>query len=70
MKTKWCWVAKETNRGWKLKLCIGNRDLKIVNPNKKYFKSTKAVENFCDSICNSDGKIVFVHLKNTRYPEK
>jgi len=22
---KWCWVATETKRGWRLKLCIGNK---------------------------------------------
>ena len=22
---KWCWVATETKRGWRLKLCIGER---------------------------------------------
>lgn len=64
---KWCWIATEVKGGWKLKLCIGNVYFKSQG---HIIKSMKAVENFTNVVGNSDGKVVFIHLKNTKYPVK
>lgn len=52
---KWCWVATETRKGWRLKLAYGSKDYKLVG----FVSSQKeAIE-----ITGKRGKIVFVHLK-------
>lgn len=65
---KWCWLATEVKGGWKLKLEIGKHTFKPV-PNE-VFKTIKGVENFANSFVPSDGKIVFIQLKNTKFPTK
>ena len=67
-KSKWCWLATEVKGGWKLKLEIGKYTFKPV-PNE-IFKTVKATENFANSFIQSDGKMVFIHLKNTKFPTK
>lgn len=61
---KWCWLAKETKNGWKLSLEIANTTLK----SNVTFKTIKAVEKYANVFTPSVGKIVFIHLKNTKYP--
>ena len=65
---KWCWLARETKKGWRLSLEIGNHTMKT--PSNLIFKTVKAVESFANSITDADGKIVFIHLRNTKYPVK
>lgn len=67
-KARWCWVATEIKEGLRLKLCIGNLDF-LSRPGR-VFKSMKAVENFTSSLTDSEGKIVFVLLKDSRFPIK
>ena len=68
MKTKWCWLAKETSKGWRLSLEIGKHTMKT--PSNLVFKTVKAAERFAESCTNADGKIVFIHLKDTKFPVK
>jgi len=63
---KWCWVAKETKKGWRLSLEIG-KDTMRTSP-QIIFKTVKAVEVYANSFIPSDGKIAFIHLKNTKFP--
>lgn len=62
-KYKWCWVAREVKNGWKLSLSVGSQDFKL---NKAIFTSIEEIETLTDT----SGKVVFVHLKNTKYPIK
>jgi len=60
-KYKWCWVAKEVLGGWKVSL----------ECNKESFKLPKAIFTTMEEVnmvCN--GNVVFIHLKNTKYPIK
>ena len=61
-KYKWCWVAIEVKDGWKLNLSVGSSDFKL---NGAIFTSIEEVENIFGK-----SKIVFIHLKNTKYPIK
>ncbi len=65
---KWCWLAREVKGGWKLRLCIGKHDF-IPKPND-IFKTVKAVESFADSFIPSNGKIIFIHLKDSKFAVK
>lgn len=59
MKTinkKWCWLATETKKGWRLKLCYGLRDFNVVG-----FIVKDITEII--TMTGRKGKIVFVHLK-------
>lgn len=64
-KQKWCWIAREVKGGWVINLCIGKIDLKPHT--RKVFKTIKHVENFANSVIESSGKIVFIHLKNSKF---
>lgn len=66
--TQWCWLAREVKDGWKVTLEIGKYTF-IPNP-KEVYKTVKAVEKFANSFLPSDGKIVYMHLKNTKFPIK
>lgn len=57
-KYKWCWVATETKSGWRLKLSIGAGEYKLVGA---VFSTIEEVEKITNG---TDGKIVFIHLKN------
>lgn len=60
---KWCWLAIEVKGGWRLKLCYGSKDFKLVGA---IFKTVEEIE----TIIETENKIVFVHLKDTKYPMK
>lgn len=57
MKAKWCWVATETRKGWRLKLCIGPKDYPLRG---LLFESANDVAKVATS------KVVFVHLKERK----
>lgn len=63
---KWAWVAFEVKGGWRLKLYIGTTIL-TPKPNR-IFKTMEAVENFSNAFELKKGHLVFIHLKNTKYP--
>lgn len=65
-KQKWCWLAREVKGGWRLSLEIGKYTYK-PNPND-IFKTTQLVESFANVF--GKGKIVFIHLKDSKYPTK
>ena len=52
---KYCWLAKEFKRGWKLGLCLGNLD--PIWLTATYFIGEQGVKNILK------GNIVFVHMK-------
>ena len=60
MKTtaKWCWVARETRKGWRLGLCVGNAPSRYLD----YW--------FCDpkdiSRVLRNGKTVFVEMADAQ----
>lgn len=60
---KWCWVAKEVKDGWKLSLFCNNIEHKV---GKALFTKMEEIE----MITTSKGKIVFIHLKDSKYPIK
>lgn len=62
MKTtkKWCFVAKEVKGGWRLKLAYGSKDYPIRGI---IFKKMEEIQQL-----THDGKVVFIHLKNSKYP--
>lgn len=60
---KWCWVATEVKGGWRLKLAYGPKDYNLKG---LILKSYEAVEE----ITGTKGKVVFVHLKNSKFPIK
>lgn len=51
---KWCWVATETKKGWRLKLAYGSKDYNLKGLLLKYSEIILITHN---------EKIVFVHLK-------
>lgn len=55
---KWCWLATETKKGWRLKLALGNKDYNLVGA---LFESEKDIKKIARS-----GKIVFIHLKDAK----
>ena len=57
-KYKWCWLSTETKQGWRLKLSAGSKNYNLVGA---VFSSIEEVEKV---INGTDGKIVFIHLKN------
>ena len=59
---KWCFVAKEVKGGWRLKLAYGSKDYSVRGI---IFKKMEDIEQL-----THDGKVVFIHLKNSRYPER
>ena len=59
---KWCWLATEVRGGWRLKLVVGNNEFVV----KGLILGQKDIIN----ITGKRGKIVFLHLKNTKYPIK
>lgn len=64
MKQKFCWVARETRTGWRLKVCIGPND---------YLLSGFLAKNPDEVKKLLKGNIVFVHVakqKNRRSHEK
>ena len=54
MKYKFCWLAREYKRGWRLGLCMGNKKPLYIPIWFSTLKDTKKVLK---------GNIVFVHLK-------
>lgn len=64
MKTskKWCFVAREVKGGWRLKLAYGSSDYPVSGA---VFKKMEEIEQL-----THDGKVVFIHLKNSKYPVK
>ena len=62
IKKKWCWVAKEVKGGWRLKLAYGSKD---YNLSGLVLNMKQIIQ-----VTGKRGKIVFVHLKNTKYPVK
>ena len=62
---KWCWVAKETRYGWKVKFaCNGSeKDFPLSGI---ILTSIEEVE----TIFGDSGKVVFIHLKNSKYDIK
>ena len=58
--TKWCFVAKEVKGGWRLKLAYGAKDYPLSGA---IFKEMEEVEQL-----THDGKVVFLHLRNSKYP--
>lgn len=72
---KWCFVATEVKGGWRLKLVIGDLEMKAKHGRKggykeRLFKTVKSVENFANAFVPADGKIVFVHLKESKFKAK
>lgn len=65
---KWAWVAFEVKGGWRLKLYIGTTIL-TPKPNR-IFKTIEAIENFANAFELKKGHLVFIHLKNTKYPRE
>lgn len=59
---KWCFVAREVKGGWRLKLAYGSKDYPVRGV---VFRKIEEVERL-----THDGKVVFIHLKNSKYPEK
>lgn len=60
--TKWCFVAKEVKEGWRLKLAYGAKDYPVRGIT---FKTVEEIEQL-----THDGKVVFVHLKDSKFQEK
>ena len=52
MKQKFCWLAKQYKRGWRLGLCIGNKKTEYVNV---WFSCEKDIKKVVS------GNIVFIH---------
>lgn len=59
---KWCFVAKEVKGGWRLKLAYGSKDHPVRGI---VFNKMEEVEQL-----THDGKVVFIHLKDSKYPER
>ena len=59
MKKKWRWMARESKKGWRLGLCIGNDKPRYI---KFWFKDKQDIVN----ITTTKNKIVFVYLANTK----
>lgn len=53
-KQKWCWVATQTKDGWRLKIAIGNKDIRLEGLLLVSVEEVKKV---------AKGNIVFVHKK-------
>lgn len=59
---KWCWVATEVKEGWRLKLMYGSKDYNLSG-------LVLSMEQIIQ-VTGKRGKVVFIHLKNTKYPVK
>lgn len=55
------WVATEAKGGWRLKITVGSRTYKLKG---LLIKKTEDVSALLG------GTVVFVHLKNSKYPKK
>lgn len=55
MEEKYCWLSKQTKKGYRLALCIGNK--------KQFNLKGLIIKNEDDVKKILDGSIVFVHLK-------
>jgi hypothetical protein len=55
MASKWCWIAKEYRKGWRIGLCLGNDDPIYL---RVWFADEQEVKKVLK------GKIVFVYLAN------
>ncbi|MBU2025170.1 MAG: hypothetical protein ABIC19_00555 [Patescibacteria group bacterium] len=55
MKTKFCWVATQTKKGWRIKLCTNQKDFNVRG---LLVKSENDIEKILKA------GIVFVHLKD------
>lgn len=53
-KHKWCWLAKEYKKGWRLGLCIGNQKTKWL---PFWFYSEDDISKVV-----KDNKTVYIHL--------
>lgn len=53
---KWCWVATETNKGWRVRLAYGSKNYNVVG----LILSQKEIIK----VTGKRGEIVFIHLKN------
>lgn len=62
-KYKYCWLAKEVKNGWKLYLCVSNKEFPVTGA-----LFTNMLE--ISQITGHKGKVVYSHLKNTKYPIK
>ena len=58
MKAKACWLATETRKGWRLKLCVGPMDYPVRG---LLLDSDAEVRKVMEKLGT-----VFVHLKETR----
>ena len=56
MKDKWCWLARQSRKGWRLGLCIGIDKPRYVD---FWFQNTRDINRVLRS-----GKTVFVEMKN------
>lgn len=54
MKAKWCWLAKEYAKGWRLGLCVGNEPT-------RWLQFWFAMKDIAKIVCQ--GKTVYVHMK-------
>lgn len=54
-KAKWCWLARQSSKGWRLGLCLGNDKPRYV---PFWFQSTKDI----DKVLGRSGKTVFVEM--------
>lgn len=58
IKAKWCWVATQTRKGWRLSLAVGDKNYNLsgllLNSEEDVKKITRK------------GGIVFVELKNNK----
>lgn len=51
-KKKWCWIASQTTQGWRLKLAVGNEDIRLEGLVLASLDEVKKIVK---------GNIVFVH---------
>ena len=58
MKYKWCWLAKQHRKGWRLGLCIGEHSPLYLSV---WFHSPKEINRILQC-----GKTVFVEMANAK----
>ncbi len=57
MKRKYCWLAKEYKRGWRVGLCLGE-------DKTRYIPKLIIDKEYVEKVLN--GNIVYVHMKNSK----
>ena len=60
MKAKWCWLARQYRKGWRVGLCVGESAPQYLDV---WFDSPKDVENV---LHQAQGKVVFVEMATNR----